>query len=83
MLLGAVQGLEEGDDVALVSIGRGGETRLVDTVVDEIVLPLVGLFNIVSERLGVNVDAAVLFIQELVKLHLLAARYEQVTSAWV
>ncbi len=68
VLLGAVEGFKEGHDVALIGLSRGGEARLVDTVVDEVVLPLVGVFNVAAQRLGVNVNGTVLLVQQFVKL---------------
>ena len=46
MLLSAVESLEEGDDIALVGIGLGGEAGLVDAVVDEVVDPFVVLLDL-------------------------------------
>ncbi|KAJ3472434.1 hypothetical protein NLG97_g10991 [Lecanicillium saksenae] len=68
VLLRTVERLEEGNDVALVGLGRGREPGLVDAVVDEVVLPLVRLLDVVAEGLGVDVDALVLVVQEVVKL---------------
>lgn len=68
MLLDAVESFKEGNDVVLVRLRRGGETRLVDAIVNEVVLPDMCLFNVLAESLGVQVDAAVLLIKKAVKL---------------
>lgn len=68
MLLSAVESLEEGDDIALVGIGLGGEAGLVDAVVDEVVDPFVVLLDLGAEVLGVKVDLAVLLLNQVVKL---------------
>lgn len=68
VLLCAVEGFKEGVDVALVGVGCGGEAGLVDAVVDEVVGPGVGLVDLAAERFGVELDGAVLVIEEAVKL---------------
>lgn len=68
--LGAIEGLKEGDDVALVGVLRCGEARLVDAIVDLVVGPLVGLVDLLAEVLWVGVEAAVLFLDEVVKLRI-------------
>jgi len=68
MGLGAVEGLKEGDHVPLVGGLGGGEARLVDAVVDLVVLPLVGLVDLRAQGLGVELDGAVLFVDEVVEL---------------
>ncbi len=66
--LGTVEGVEDGDDAALVGGLRGGEAALVDAVVDPVVLPLVRLVDLLAPCLGVQLDAAVLFLDEVVEL---------------
>lgn len=68
VLLGAVQRLEQGNYVALVRLLGGGEARLVHAVVDLVVLPLVGLVDLRAESLWVELDLAVLFVDEAVEL---------------
>lgn len=68
MRLRLVERLEQGDDVALVGLLRGGEARLVDAVVDLVVRPLVCLVDLRAEGLRVGVDVAVLFVNEVVEL---------------
>ena len=68
VLLSAVESLEEGDDIALVGIGLGGEAGLVDAVVDEVVDPFVVLLDLGAEVFGVKVDLAVLLLNQVVKL---------------
>jgi hypothetical protein len=68
VLLGAVEGFEEGGDVALVGIGFGGEAGLVDAVVDEVVDPAVGFFDFGAEVGGVEIDLPVLLFDEVVEL---------------
>ena len=68
VLLCATESLEQRQDIALVCLRGGGKSRLVDTVVDLIILPLVRLFNLILKFLGVQVDAAILFINDVVKL---------------
>lgn len=58
MLLDAVEGLEQGHDVALVRLLGGGEAALVDAVVDQVVGPLAGLVNVLAQGLGVQVEVA-------------------------
>lgn len=65
----AVQGGEEGLDVLLVGLGRGCEAGLVHAVVDEIVGPLVGIVNLLSQILRVEVDLFVLVFYEVIKLN--------------
>lgn len=68
MGLGAVQRLEQRDDVALVRLLGRGEAGLVHAVVDLVVLPLVGLVDLLAKSLGVELDAAVLFVDDVVEL---------------
>lgn len=68
VLLGAVQGLEEGSDVALVGLGLGSEPGFVDAVVDEIVDPRVGIFDLGTEVRRVEVDLPVLLVNEIIEL---------------
>lgn len=68
MLLRAVQSFEESDDVLLVSFGCGREARLVDTVVDQVISPLVGFLNLLLKILGVRLNVAILFLNDVVKL---------------
>ncbi len=68
MGLGAVEGLEQRNHIPVVGgLGRG-KARLVDAVVDLVVLPLVGLVDLRAQGLGVEVDGAVLFVDEVVEL---------------
>jgi len=62
MLLGAVEGVEESDDVALVGGLGGGEAALVDAVVDQVVLPLVGGVDVGAQGLRVEVHGAVFLV---------------------
>lgn len=62
MLLCAVESLEQSDDGRLVGLGAGGEAGPVDAVVDEVVRPLVGLFDLALEALWVENNGAVLFL---------------------
>ena len=68
MGLGTIQRLEERDDVALVRLLGGGEAGLVHAVVDLVVLPLVGLVDLLAKSLGVELNAAVLFVDDVVEL---------------
>lgn len=68
MLLCAVEGFKERNDVVLVGVGCGGEAGFVDTVVNEVVGPGVGLVDLTAERLGVELDGALLVIEEVVEL---------------
>ena len=72
MRLGLVERLEEGNDVALIGGLGGGEARLVDAVIDAVVGPLVGLVDGLAQRLGVEVDGAVLFINQVIELSILS-----------
>lgn len=72
MLLGAIEGFEEGGDVALVGVGLGGEAGFVDAVVDEVVDPGVVFFDLGTEVFRVEVDFAVLLLDEVVELALLS-----------
>lgn len=69
MRLGAVQGLKQCHDVALVGLLSRGEAGFVHAVVDLVVLPLVGLVDLLAQILGVELNAAVLFVDEVVELH--------------
>ncbi len=68
MGLGLVEGVEEGGDVALVGVLGGGEAALVDAVVDLVVLPLVGGVDLGAQGVGIELDGAVLFVDDIVKL---------------
>ena len=68
VLLSPIEGLEELDHVLLVGFLRRGEAGLVDAVVDEVVRPLVCLVNLLTQGFRVELDVAVLFIDEVIKL---------------
>ncbi len=68
LLLCAVQRFKQRSDVALVCVGRRREAGLVDAVVDQVILPLVRLLNLAAEILGIQMDAAMLFVDDVVKL---------------
>ena len=68
MRLGPVQRLEENLDVLFVGLLRRGEPGLVDAVVDLVVLPLVRCIDLGLERLRVEVDFAILFVDDVVEL---------------
>lgn len=68
MRLGAVQRLKQGNDITLVGLLGGGEARLVHAVVDLVVLPLVRLVDLRAESFRVELDLAVLFVDEVVEL---------------
>lgn len=46
VLLSTVERFKKGDDVALVGFGGGCEAGLVDAVVDEVIMPSVGFFDL-------------------------------------
>jgi hypothetical protein len=66
--LGAVQRLKQGNDITLVGLLGRGEARLVHAVVDLVVLPLVRLVDLRAESLWIELDLAVLFVDEVVEL---------------
>lgn len=73
MLLSTVQSFEKSDHVLLVRLGSGRKARLVDAVVDEIVLPLVRLLNIILEFLGVKLNTTILLVDNIIELLTLAS----------
>ena len=68
MGLGLVERLEESDDIALISRLRRRKAGLVDAVIDQVILPLVRFLDLLSQRLRIQVHAAVLFIDDIVEL---------------
>lgn len=68
VLLCAVEGLEDADDALLVGLAGGGEAGLVDAVVDAVVCPRVGLFDLALQALWVKGNSAVFLLNQVVKL---------------
>lgn len=68
MLLCAVQSFEESDDVLFIGFSSGREARLVDTVVDQVISPLVNFLNLILKILGVRLNVAIPFLNDVVKL---------------
>lgn len=67
MGLDPVQRREEGDDRFVVCFLRGGEAGFVDAVVDVVVDPFVGGFDVAAEGRGEEVDFAVFRGDEVVE----------------
>ena len=67
VLLRAIQALEQLDDGLLVGFLRGGEAGFVDAVVDVVVGPFVGFFDLGLEILGEEVQVCVLGRDEVVE----------------
>lgn len=68
MLLCAVEGLEDAQDALFVGLAGGGEAGLVDAVVDAVVCPRVGFFDLALQTLWVKGDSAVFLLNQVVKL---------------
>ena len=68
MGFGAVEGGEKWVDGLFIGGLRGGEAGFVDAVVDVIVGPFVGGFNVLLEGGGEEVDGGVFFGEEIVEL---------------
>ena len=73
MLLCAVQSLEESDDVLLICLGSSSKARLVNSVVDQVISPLVSFLNGVLQVLRVGLNIAILLLNDVVKLTLSAS----------
>lgn len=63
-----VKCFKKGLDVALIGLSRGGEARLVDAIVDQVILPLMGLVNLLPQILRVQLNVTVLFVDKVIKL---------------
>lgn len=68
MLLNAIQRLEQRHHILLIRLLRRREPRLVHPVIDPIIHPPVRLLDLAPQRLGVQPQAAVLLIYEVVEL---------------
>ena len=68
MVLSSVKGLEQGHDVLLIGLGGGGEARLVDAVVDEVIHPFMSLVDGGLEALRVQINGAVLLCDHIIEL---------------
>ena len=68
MVLGLLEGLEQDLQVPFVRLLGGGESGLVDTVVDLVVVPVVRLLDLLLEGLGIQDYAAVFLVDDVVKL---------------
>lgn len=68
VLLDAIQGLEERQHIPLIGLLGGSEARLVHAVVDQVVLPAVGLLDLGLQVLRVEADGGVLGVEEVVEL---------------
>lgn len=71
VLLRAVERLKEGVDVTLIGFRCGGKARFVDAVVDKVVGPGVGVVDLAAQRFRVQLDGAVLVVEEVIELELL------------
>jgi hypothetical protein len=69
MGLGLVESLEQGEHIPLVGFLGGCEARLVHAVVDFVVGPLVGLFDLRLQSLREEDYLSVLFVNDIVKLN--------------
>ena len=70
MLLYPIKGIEERKDTSLVTLSGSGKPAFIDTIVDHVILPGGGIIDFAAERLGIYVDATVLFVNEVVKLRI-------------
>jgi len=68
MVLGLLEGLEQDLQVPFVRLLGGGESGLVDTVVDLVIVPVVRLLDLLLEGLGIQDYAAVFLVDDVVKL---------------
>lgn len=68
VLLCAVESLEDADDGLFVGFAGGGKAGLVDAIVDAVVYPRVGLFDLALQALWVQGDGAVFLLNQVVKL---------------
>lgn len=68
VLFCAVEGLEDAQDALFVGLAGSGEAGLVDAVVDAVVCPCVGLFDLALQALWVKGDSAVFLLNQVVKL---------------
>lgn len=74
VLLSAVEGLEDAEDALFVGLAGGGEAGLVDAVVDAVVCPRVGLFDLALQALRVQRNSAVFLLNQVVKLAKVVSR---------